>query len=340
MEDTPTNATLWTQTHRPAVGSYLRSSLDERLSNITNARMNLLFQGAPGVGKTAAARSLAAEMHAQPKRDLVEINLSDFFNRTKSDITDDERFAPFLRGKSRMAKRDMVNHVIKETAAYPPVDGSFKTLLLDNAESIREDFQQSLRRIMERHHQSTQFIIATRQPSSLIAPLRSRCHPIQFPTPTTSQVATRVEFICESETVEYTTDGIEQIATYADGNMRRGILLAQAAAEQHESLTETAVTSVRDESSHHDQLVSVLADIRSGDINNARKTVDSLLTEKSYSGDELVHRLIAASETVNTDQETAALARAAGPADMNIAEGTRADVHIMDMLTSWNQDCL
>lgn len=339
MENTPTNATLWTQTHRPALGSYLRSSLDEQLSNIQNARMNLLFQGAPGVGKTAAARSLAAEMHAQPERDLVEINLSDFFNRTKSDIKDDERFAPFLQGKSRMAKRDMVNHVIKETAAYPPVDGSFKTLLLDNAESIREDFQQSLRRIMERHHQSTQFIIATRQPSSLIAPLQSRCHPIQFPTPTSSQIATRVQSICESETVTYTSDGIDEIAAHADGNMRRGILLAQTAAEQHESVTADAVSSVADESSHRDQLVSVLTDIRSGDVNDARKTVDTLLTDQSYSGDTLVHRLIDVSEAVNTDDETAALARAAGAADMNIAEGTRADVHIMDMLTTWNQNC-
>jgi len=63
-----------------------------------------------------------------------------------------------------MAKRDMINRVLKESASYAPMSGEYKTVLLDNAEAIREDFQQALRRVMEQHHRTTQFVIATRQP--------------------------------------------------------------------------------------------------------------------------------------------------------------------------------
>jgi len=171
------DAPLWTETHAPALGDLPQASVRDRLDRAVDEPMNLVVQGPPGAGKTAAVRALADAAH-EDDTDLVEINVADFFDRTKKEIRSDPRFEQFLTGRSRMPKRDMINRVLKESASYAPVSGDYKTIVLDNAEAIREDFQQALRRVMERYHRTTQFVIATRQPSTLIAPIRSRCFPV------------------------------------------------------------------------------------------------------------------------------------------------------------------
>ena len=164
---------LWTEAHAPTLADLPQPGVRDALTGAVDEPMNLVVHGPEGAGKTAAVRALAREAHADPDNDLIAVNVDDFFSRTKTEIKNDPRFAPFLEGRSRLSKRDMINRVLKETASYASVSGEYKTLLLDNAESIREDFQQALRRVMEQHHRTTQFVVATRQPSKLIPPIRS-----------------------------------------------------------------------------------------------------------------------------------------------------------------------
>ena len=328
------DAPLWTERHAPAIADLPQAEVRERLERAVDEPMNLVVQGPPGAGKTAAVRALAREAHADPDNDLIELNVADFFERTKKEIREDPRFEQFLEGRSRMAKRDMINRVLKESASYAPMSGEYKTVLLDNAEAIREDFQQALRRVMEQHHRTTQFVIATRQPSKLIAPIRSRCFPVPVRAPTAEEIEAVLADILEAEGVEYDDDGLEFLAGYADGDLRTAVLSAQTTAAQHDSVTMQSAYEVLGEVGHDDELEAVLRAAKEGDFSTARSDVDDLLDE-GYDGSELLRELLRVARNEYSGETLTRLHRLAGEVDLDLTDASDEKIHLVHLLTAW-----
>jgi replication factor C small subunit len=299
--------------------------------------MNLVVQGPPGTGKTAAVRALAERAH-EDGTDLVELNVADFFDRTKKEIRQDPRFESFLTGRSRMPKRDMINRVLKESASYAPVSGDYKTIVLDNAEAIREDFQQALRRVMERHHRTTQFVIVTRQPSTLIAPIRSRCFPVPVRAPTADEIEATLADILDAEGVDYDDDGLEFVAGYADGDLRKAILGAQTAAVETGEVTMAAVHETLQDVGYGDELAAILDAAEAGEVADARTTVGSLLDDEGYDGQSLLVDLLDAARRRYDGEALARLHRLAGDVDHDLVTGTDDRLHLAHLLATWGQD--
>ncbi|MES3518285.1 MAG: AAA family ATPase [Natronomonas sp.] len=323
---------LWTDRHAPTLSELPQDSVREYLTGAVSEPINLVVYGPRGVGKTAAVRALAAEAHADSDNDFVEINVSDFFDRSKKEIKNDPRFASFLRGRSRLSKRDMINHVLKEQASYAPVSGDYRTILLDNAEAIREDFQQALRRVMERHHEATQFVIATRQPSKLIPPIESRCFPVPMPTPTHEETVAVLERIVEAEGVEYDSEGLEYVAGYGDGNLRRAILGAQTAHTDAGAVTMSAAYEALGEVGIDDQLETILDAAEAGDFEDARSELDDLLYDDAYDGEEILRNLLRIARGRYDGQRLAELYALVGEIDLELTEGTSDRVHVGRLL--------
>jgi len=328
------DAPLWTETHAPALDDLPQQEVRDHLERAVEEPMNLVVHGPKGSGKTAAVRALTRVTHAQPDADRTEINVADFFEMTKKELGDDPRFGRFIDAKRRResSKADLINHVLKESASYSPVSGDYRTLLLDNAEGMREDFQQALRRVMEQYYEATQFVIATRQPSSLIPAVRSRCFPVPVRAPTQSEIVGVLEGIVEDEDAEYDADGLEYVAGAADGDLRKAILSAQTTYEQEGEITMNAAYETLSGVGIDERVGEMLTAAEAGEFTDARSTLDELLVDEGYSGTEVLEDVLAVARSRYSGDELAQLYRLAGDIDMDLKEGTNDRLHVSHLL--------
>ncbi len=340
---------LWTETYAPDLSDLPQPAVRDYLERAVNEPINLVLYGPEGCGKTAAVRALAREAHDDPDNDLVEINVADFFDRTKKEIRSDPRFSNFLQGetefskqyrrgsgkskkyKRQWSKREMINHVLKEYAGYAPSSGSYKTIVLDNAEAIREDFQQALRRVMEQYHETTQFVITTRQPTKLIPPIKSRCFPVSMRAPTGSEVASVLEPILEAEEVPYEEDVLGIVAEQANHNLRETILLTQYLYEQEGAVSFETVGALR-EFGVQGRVEEMMEQAEAGEFTDARKTLDDLLVDEGYSGSEILEVILDTFEREYKGDRLAEAVLLAAEVDMNLVEGTNDRLHISHLL--------
>ncbi|QDX40109.1 AAA family ATPase [Salarchaeum sp. JOR-1] len=324
---------LWIETHAPSLADIPQEDVRERLRDAVDEPVNLVLHGPVGVGKTAAVRALADAAH-ESENDLVELNVKDFFGMTKKEIANDPRFEHFItpKRKRNSSKADLINYVLKESASYPPVSGDYTTVLLDNAESIREDFQQALRRVMEQHHEATQFVIATRQPTKLIPPIRSRCFPVSVRAPTADETVGVLHDIVEAEEVAYEDDGLEYVAGYAAGNLRKAVTAAQATHEAEGEVTMDAAYETLQDVGLDDEITGMLDDAEAGDFTDARSTLDDLLVDEGLDGTEVLDEILRVGRSRYAGDDLAELHELAGDVDVMLAEGNSDRVQLGRML--------
>ncbi len=347
---------LWTDRYAPDLDDLPQEEVREYFERAVAEPMNLVVHGPQGSGKTAAVRALARETHENADADLVEINVADFFDMSKSEIREDPRFEHFLQGQTEFSKqfrrssdkdnqykrdwskREMLGHVMKEMAGYEAASGDYKTMLLDNAEDMREDFQQALRRIMEQFHNTTQFVIATRQPSSLIPPIRSRCFPIPVRAPTQNEIVGVLEDIVESEGVEHDEEGLEYVAGASGGDLRAAILGAQTTAEQEGEISMNAAYEVLSSVDADERVGEMLNQAESGEFTDARSTLDELLVDEGHSGDEVLEDILNVARSRYSGDRLAELHRLAGEIDVDLTEGTSDRMHVSHLLAELGRD--
>jgi replication factor C small subunit len=180
-------------------------------------------------------------------------------------------------------------------------------------------------------------VIVTRQPSTLIAPIRSRCFPVPVRAPTPGEIETVLERILDAEAVEYDDDGVEFVAGYADGDLRKAILGAQTTAVETEEVTMTTVHETLRDVGYDDELVSILESAETGDVAEARKTVGTLLDDEGYDGQSLLVDLLDAARKRYDGETLARLHRLAGEVDHDLVTGTDDRLHLTHLLATWGQ---
>ena len=330
---------LWTERHQPDIADLPQQGVRENLQRAVQEPMNLVVHGPKGAGKTAAVRALARETHDN-EADLIELNVADFFDSTKKELEEDERFGRFISTKRRRnsSKADLINHVLKESASYAPVSREYKTILLDNAEGMREDFQQALRRVMEQYYEATQFVIATRQPSALIPPIRSRCFPVPVRAPSQAEVVGVLESVTDAEDADYDEDGLAYVAEAAEGDLRRAVLNAQTTHEQEGAITMQAAYETLQSVGVDERVGEMLAAAETGEFTDARSTLDDLLVDEGYSGSEVLEDVLTVARSRYGESGLARLHRLAGRIDMDLHEGTNDRLHISHLLAELGED--
>lgn len=138
---------------------------------------HLLFYGPPGTGKTSTILACAKQLYnpAQFKTMVMELNASDD------------------RGI------DVVRQQILNFASTRTVFGNFKLIILDEADSMTNDAQNALRRIIEKYTENVRFGIICNYLSKIIPAVQSRCTRFRFGPLTPEQILPRLDNIIAKE---------------------------------------------------------------------------------------------------------------------------------------------
>ncbi|SPC65250.1 probable RFC2 - DNA replication factor C, 41 KD subunit [Ustilago sp. UG-2017b] len=229
---------------RPWVEKYRPKTIDDvaaqehtvavlKKTLMSNNLPHMLFYGPPGTGKTSTILALARQLFGPElvKTRVLELNASD------------ERGITVVREKIKnFAKLAVTNP--KEGFPCPP----FKIIILDEADSMTQDAQSALRRIMEQYSRITRFCLVCNYVTRIIEPLASRCSKFRFRSLDTSSTKTRLEMIAGAESVSFQNSSVlDTLITTSDGDLRRAITYLQSASRLH-SIAGDDKTSVTSES--------------------------------------------------------------------------------------------
>ena len=188
---------LWAEKYRPrTIEEYVfrdEAQREQVKSWIDSGAIpHLLFSGAPGVGKTTLARILIHQIDIN-EYDVLEINAS--------------------RENSVDTIRDKITGFV-QTMPF----GTFKVVLLDEADYISPNGQAALRGVMETYHASARFILTCNYPNRVIPALHSRCQGFHIERVDVTEFTARMATILVAENVIFDLDTLDTYvkATYPD----------------------------------------------------------------------------------------------------------------------------
>ncbi|KAH7340788.1 P-loop containing nucleoside triphosphate hydrolase protein [Rhizoctonia solani] len=178
---------------------------------------HMLFYGPPGTGKTSTILALSRQLFGPEnfRTRVLELNASD------------ERGISIVREKIKNFARQ-TPRAAEPNSQYPCPP--YKIIILDEADSMTQDAQGALRRIMENYAKITRFCLVCNYVTRIIEPLASRCSKFRFHSLDVSSTRLRLEHIVKSESVDISPEAVSALISTSDGDLRRSITYLQSAA--------------------------------------------------------------------------------------------------------------
>lgn len=236
---------LWTELYRPqTISDYVFRDAAQRkqVQQWVDGKSipHLLFSGAPGTGKTTLAKVLINMLEID-KYDVLEINAS--------------------RENSVDNVRDKITNFV-QTMPF----GSFKVVLLDEADYISPNGQAALRGVMETYASTARFILTCNYPNKIIPALHSRCQGFHIEKIDHTEFTARIATVLVTEGVEIDLDTLDSYvkATYPD--LRKCINLVQM-----NTVDGVLVKPAQSDNSTADYRLAVVDLFKQGKILEARK---------------------------------------------------------------------
>jgi replication factor C small subunit len=248
---------LWVEKYRPnKVGDYVwrddnqRRQVESWIKEKTIP--HLLLSGVPGIGKTTMAKMLMNEIGIEDA-DVLEVNAS---RETGIDFIRD-KIVPFI-----------------SAIAWGP----FKVVILDEADRLSPQAQDSLKGIIEEYSKYARFILTCNIPSRVMPALHSRCQQFHFEKIDLTEYTARAATILVEEGIEFDLDALDNYVKVAYPDLRKCINLLQ----QHSQDGKLHKPSASD-SGVKEWKFDMVALFKAGKISEARKMLCAKL-----SADEMV----------------------------------------------------
>ena len=197
---------LWTEAYRPqTLDTYLfhdnaqRASIERMVADKTIP--HLLLSGIQGSGKTTLAKVLINELDID-EMDVLILNASD---ENSVDVM-----------------RDKIKSFISTIAM-----GTFKVVLLDEADYISHAGQAVLRNMMETYNEQARFILTCNYENKIIPQIKSRSQQFKFSKGDPDEITEFVAKILISEKVKFNLDLLDKYVAVGYPDIRKIINLLQ-----------------------------------------------------------------------------------------------------------------
>lgn len=220
-----------TSPNLPWVEKYRPKDLDDLISHqdiistiskfvSQNKLPHLLFYGPPGTGKTSTILAVAKKMYtpAEFHSMVLELNASD------------DRGIGIVRGQ-----------ILSFASTRTIFKKGFKLVILDEADAMTRDAQNSLRRVIEKFTDNVRFCMICNYLSKIIPALQSRCTRFRFAPLSIDQMVPRLEHVIREEGVNISPDGMKAVVTLANGDMRKSLNILQSCFMAYEEIDEDSV---------------------------------------------------------------------------------------------------
>ncbi|MEM4891440.1 MAG: Replication factor C small subunit, partial [Pyrobaculum sp.] len=204
----------------------------------------------------------------------------------------------------------------------------YKLVILDEADNMTTDAQQALRRIMEIYAQNTRFILLANYISRIIDPIISRCAVFRFSPLPRHLIAERLKTIAEKEGVVLTTDAIDLIYEFSEGDMRRAINILQVAAAASKKVTADVVASAAS-IVRPSEIVELFNLALSGEFVKARDKLRELMYLKGVAGVDFIRAFQRELIKMQIDDELKAeVAELLADVDYRLTQGADEEIQL------------
>lgn len=211
---------------------------------------HIIFHGPAGCGKKTVIRLLLELLYDDTVNNTV---MTDYIvigsgNKASTISIKQSNYHIVIEPNNNNFDKHLVTDIMKEYAKKAPLNvfktkRIFKTVLINNIDSMSYYAQTALRRTMEKHSRTCRFIMWCHSLSKVIDPLKSRCICFNVPSPAESDLFTYVFKINARENMNLNFSKLCEITEYADGNIKKALwklqmikLKCKGNIEYHESL--------------------------------------------------------------------------------------------------------
>jgi len=177
----------------------------------------------------------------------------------------------------------VVRNEIKEFAGTKQLfNKGIKLIILDEADSMTNDAQFALRRIVEKYAKNCRFCLICNYVSKIIPALQSRCTRFRFSPLDVEHVRGRLEHVAKCENVTATPDGIEAILQLSGGDMRRVLNLLQSTAMSNDAVVDEEKVYLTSGAPLPADVDAVLHHLMNSNFKAATTQISEMCTLKGY----------------------------------------------------------
>ena len=187
-----------------------------------------LFAGIRGTGKTTIAKVFAKTINCMDPQNMNPCNKCVTCTQNNTDIVEIDA-----------ASNNGVDEIreLRDKIALVPSISKYKVYIIDEVHMLSTSAFNALLKTLEEPPAHAIFILATTEAYKIPATILSRCQRLDFKSITLTNIISRLNYICEQESIKISAEAVAEIARLANGGMRDAISLLEQVWAYSEDIT-------------------------------------------------------------------------------------------------------